>query len=241
MSVQALGWVFDHERTTSGTDRLVLLALANHASREQVEGAWEAWPGIDLLAREAGIRRRQTVKDALGRLVASGVVSVVVQGAPDGRVRADRRTNLYRIHPEHGGTVAVLPSGGHGGTPCAPHGGTPAVTTGARLPCPEPNEEPTTTEPGAAAAAAPDAATVLVAEVWERADPKPATPYVAVVKIARKLVAAGWQPDQVRDAMLAVPTISTGWVEAELRKRHRKPPGQQVQTDRARPGGRLAL
>lgn len=93
-----MSWILDYERTTTGTDRLVLLSLANHATKAPIDGAWESYPGIDLIRQEANIAKRQTVKDALARLVERGIISKDVQGAPDRRIRADRRPNLYRIH-----------------------------------------------------------------------------------------------------------------------------------------------
>ena len=96
MSVQALAWVFDHS-TARGADRLVLLALANHAGKEPVNGAWECWPGVATIAREAGLERHRTAQDALTRLEGAGAIERVLNGAPDGRIRPDRRPNLYRI------------------------------------------------------------------------------------------------------------------------------------------------
>lgn len=103
MSVQAISWVFDHSPTT-GTDRLVLLALANHAASD----SWECYPSIALLAREAGIGRPRTVQQSLGRLEADGHIERSINGAIDSRIRADRRPNLYRIL--HGVTLHAVPS-----------------------------------------------------------------------------------------------------------------------------------
>lgn len=119
MSVQALGWVLDHS-PTKGSDRLVLLSIANHAGTSPVDGAWEAWPGTATLQREARLDRERTVKDALARLVEAGAIERVVNGAPDDRVRKDRRTNLYRIQLDNGVTCDD--------TPCVWCGVTPNVT-----------------------------------------------------------------------------------------------------------------
>lgn len=139
MSIQAVAWVLEREPTTTGTDRLVLLSLANHANDQH-----EAWPGIETIEREAGVRRRQTVKDALNRLTTAGLVARKINGCPDARVPADRRTNLYRLAVDG----AELPTGegwltgardplerGHGSRS---DGGTLAVGTGAREASPEP-------------------------------------------------------------------------------------------------------
>jgi hypothetical protein len=124
MSVQALGWVFSHS-TTTGADRLVLLSIANHAGHDEVDGetVWEAWPSIALIQREAGLSRAQTVRDCLNRLIDGGHLTREVQGAPDDRIRADRRSNLYRILVSDGVTSHGTPSDG---TPSA-DGPTPHV------------------------------------------------------------------------------------------------------------------
>lgn len=137
MSVQALAWVLERESSTTGSDRLVLLSLANHAN-----DAREAWPSIDTIMREAGIRRRQTVKDALGRLEAKRLIARLVNGAPDQRLRGDRRPNLYVLAVDGG----ELPTGarepserGHGDRA---DGGTESAPAGAREPSPKPSGEP---------------------------------------------------------------------------------------------------
>lgn len=101
MSVQALGWVFDHSPTT-GSDRLVLLSLANHAGDTANGDGYEAYPSNETIGREAGLTREQTVKDAINRLIADGAITRVINGAPDERMRRDRRTNLCTILLDHG-------------------------------------------------------------------------------------------------------------------------------------------
>lgn len=81
--------VLNHSRASS-TDRLVLIGIANH------ESDGEAWPGVDRLARYAAVSGR-TVQRAIANLVELGELEVVRQGAPDARIREDRRPNLYRI------------------------------------------------------------------------------------------------------------------------------------------------
>jgi hypothetical protein len=95
MSYQATSAVFDHVPATmaSGSDRLVLLALANHASGDTME----CWPSIALIAKEAGVTE-DTVKRSLRVLVERGLIEREVNGAPDARIPRDRRPNLYRLH-----------------------------------------------------------------------------------------------------------------------------------------------
>lgn len=82
----------------------------------------------------------------------------------------------------------------------------------------------------------------LVEKVWERSNPKPATPFIAAVKIAKALLDAGHERDAIGRAMLAAPTISTRTVEIQLaRARPQKPSGPEIMEDRDGPSGRLDL
>jgi hypothetical protein len=84
----------------------------------------------------------------------------------------------------------------------------------------------------------------IATAVWERkkeaGQPTPAQPFVAVAKIADALLSAGHQPARIIDAMVAVPTISTRWVEAELARR-RPQRRAAVSEDRDAPEGRVVL
>lgn len=87
-------------------------------------------------------------------------------------------------------------------------------------------------------------AKVVLDAVWEtrraRSEPVPAS-YVGARKVIEALLRAGHADDAVREACLAVPTISTGWLEGELAKRRPKANGRAPSTDRDAPAGRLAL
>lgn len=96
MSIQALAWVLEREDTTTGADRLVLMSLANHAGWHH--GRWECWPTVEQIMREAGVHRRQTVKNAMQRLVESGLIERQINAAPDVRIPARRRPNLYVLN-----------------------------------------------------------------------------------------------------------------------------------------------
>lgn len=157
-----MGWVFTHS-PTHGSDRLVLLSLANHAGPSPVgtDAAFESYPGIALIQREAGLERQRTVQDALHRLEADGHIERVINGAPDERIRRDRRPNLYRILTANGVTCGdtrcscngetdgVTPLGVHGVTRGAERGDgsrrdgvTDRDATGCRFASPEPSVEP---------------------------------------------------------------------------------------------------
>lgn len=124
MSAQAFGWVLDHS-TTTGSERLVLISLANHARPDGTE----AWPSIAQVAKEAGVHE-STVKRCLRSLEERGFIQTEFNvGFP--RRRADRRTNSYTVvmtveNPAvHGG--ASRSTGAHlesnGGASTLDHGG----------------------------------------------------------------------------------------------------------------------
>jgi Helix-turn-helix domain len=74
VSIQAIAWVFDYSQA-AGTDRLVLLALANHANSE----TGECHPGFRRIAHEANCAP-STVTAAIRRLVELGEVEVSARG-----------------------------------------------------------------------------------------------------------------------------------------------------------------
>lgn len=84
MSIQAIAWVLENSEA-EGYDRLVLLAIANHADARGMN----AYPSIPLIAREARVHR-STVFRSLARLENLGEVVVV-------RDRAKRRCNEYIV------------------------------------------------------------------------------------------------------------------------------------------------
>lgn len=97
VSVQAMEWVLLHSDTT-GTDRLVLLSIANHADRN---GAG-AYPSAATIAAEANVHR-VTAFRSIERLESMGAIEVVHGG---GR----HRPNTYRIVTDKGSqTTTVSP------------------------------------------------------------------------------------------------------------------------------------
>lgn len=71
MSIQAIAWVLENSEATLA-DRLVLLAIANHADAR----GRNAWPAIPLIAREARVDER-TVYRALQALEQRGEIVIV--------------------------------------------------------------------------------------------------------------------------------------------------------------------
>lgn len=99
MSIAALNWVMGAPSQgvkplvgPSGSARLVLIALANHAN----DDGW-AWPSRETINAEANLTDR-TSAVALRWLVENGYLSVDPQGSPIEFVaRPQYRTNLYRL------------------------------------------------------------------------------------------------------------------------------------------------
>lgn len=90
-------------------ERCVMVALANHASSD----TFECWPALETIAGEAGLGGSEAARVVLRRLADKGWIEIVRHGAPDRRIRADRRPNLYRILDDgRDSDVAVHPSRG---------------------------------------------------------------------------------------------------------------------------------
>ena len=70
---------FAWQQVVPGGQKLVLLALADHADREGV-----CWPSVDHLASRCGLTRR-TVRKAVAALETAGLVAVERRRGPDGR------------------------------------------------------------------------------------------------------------------------------------------------------------
>lgn len=90
-----MAWALS-EPTTAGTDRLVLLSLANHANE-----IGQSWPSVATIAREANVSER-AVQRSIASLKKAGLVAVLTNAAPDERIPRDRRPNLYRILRKRG-------------------------------------------------------------------------------------------------------------------------------------------
>lgn len=193
------------------------------------DGDWQAWTGLS----------RTQVSRAKQRLIDAGLVEVDVRkkrGVPMSHWRLGRAVHRA-VSREPGPRDTARSSTPEEVEEEDPLAGTPT----ARLPLDDvPAVDP---EPAPAKDPIKERAREIVTKVWERSDPKPATPFVGVVKIAERLLRAGHDPQAIGRAMLAVPTISTGWVEAEIRKSSGTPPSRRapIDTDRDAPEGRIDL
>lgn len=217
----------DVDRVQPATCVAVFTALALHA-----HGSGEgARPKVDTIADLLDLSAAQVRRVIANVLVPAGVVT------KQARVEGGRKVgNAYTLtRPQ-----AHTPIAPQGALRIAPEGAVPQSRPEARSkeqPLEQPEEQ--TKEPDPVSVRARE----IVTKVWERSDPKPATPFVGVVKIAERLLRAGHDPQAIGRAMLAVPTISTGWVEAEIKKSSGTPPSRRapIDTDRDAPEGRIDL
>lgn len=217
-----MAWVLEHEHTTEGTERLVLIALANRAGE-----ADECWPAMATVAREANVSER-TAQRAIAKLCELGLLVKHPNGAPDvGHRKRDPRyrPNLYVLVR---GVTPVTPQADLGVTRGAARGDTgraQGVTSVSPESSIEPSSEPSTTPlaPSAEIEAAkpPDVATLILRAWWEATTPRPAQPYVACLGVVRKMLMAGWAPEDVAWALREAPVVSTGALTFTLNQRGR--------------------
>ena len=130
MSVEVMAWVLNHSPTT-GTDKIVLLGIANHAD----EHGGNAWPSVATLARYAGVSER-SCQYALRRLVEQGHIVVHRQAGGTRSTAPDRRPNLYEVVLS--GVQPASPRGGSGVQPASQRGATSFVR-GVQPVAPEPS------------------------------------------------------------------------------------------------------
>lgn len=216
----------DTDRVQPATCVAVFTALALHAHGD----GGGARPKVDTIADLLDLSAAQVRRVITKVLIPAGVV---IKKAD---VREGRKVgNVYTLtRPQ-----AHIPTAPQGALPIAPQGASESRPR-ARL------EEQSLEQP-LEQTKDPDPVTVrakeIVDKVWERSSPKPATPYIGVVKIAEALLRAGHDPQAIGRAMLAVPTISTRWVEAEINRSGGPPESRRtpIDTNRDAPEGRIDL
>jgi hypothetical protein len=124
VSVVAVRRVLEHSYAT-GTDRLVLVVLAEHADKE----TWTCFPSVAIIAKEANVKER-AAQAALRALQEAGEIDVEIHGAPYPKTRQQYRPNLYRV------TVGPCASGAPGDTTSADPVVHDSAPSGARERCP---------------------------------------------------------------------------------------------------------
>lgn len=210
---------------------LVHLAIADSTNDQY---GYELWMRQHRLAAKARVSRR-VVTDALAWLCDQGLLELMESGKKKGSANRYRllMPALPVVFDARQGTQPVP-------TPIEPTAeeGTQPVPTGVGEECLQNPRDNPKGEPKVDGLA--DART-LVERVWERSDPKPATPFIAAVKIAKALLDAGHERNAIGRAMLTAPTISTRTLEIELAKARPPAPRQAMMEDRDGPEGRIPL
>lgn len=235
-----IGQVFAHSKST-GSARLIMLALADVAHDS---GEISAYPrSHKILAKKANVHEA-TVKKAIDALVALGELTVTERG--DGRRSSDYRITIEGARSATPAVADDTPRDSETrpqGEPDAPPI-SPSLSVGA----------PSLSEDPAAGAAGhlfvvPDVppdpeqeakarAHALTVRVFERKTPKPAQKFVAVLAVAKALLAADWPEADVERAMVETPTISTRACEfTRSRWTNGHDPNAGIDTDRGGPTG----
>lgn len=99
MSVEVMAWVWKHSLAT-GTDRIILLAIADHAG----DDGTNAYPSVATLGSKCALSRR-TVQRSIARLVELGELEVEDQKGGGSWTRSDRRPNRYRVVMNDGASI----------------------------------------------------------------------------------------------------------------------------------------
>ena len=87
MSVKAMTWAF--EQPISGNEKVVLLALADHAN-----DVGECWPSISRIAEKSYVSER-TVQRIISKLVKDGFLQCTIRHDTLGRTAANKYTLLW--------------------------------------------------------------------------------------------------------------------------------------------------
>lgn len=225
--------------TSRGVSRLLLLALADEASEEGQLTAYRR--SRSHLAAKCNCSK-DTVRRAVTDLVQLGELTVLETGS--GLKSSNYQINLDVL----GGSKVATPPEESGGSTHA----TPGVA-----PTRPPRSRPR--DPGGSTVATPiiplfpvfpvkpvadspvpveSSAHSIAEQVWKSKTPRPATPFVAVRKIAQSLLDAGWDAHGIVDAMVAAPTISTRSVEMQLNLA--KPKSPRLDTNRDGVSGKVS-
>ncbi len=197
MSIESMALALHHSQA-KGTDKLILLGIANH------DGDGGAWPTLETLGRY-GACSRTRVRQAIARLIELGEITVDVQGGGNASTRPDRRPNRYTIrltcpddcdrtsaHRSHGSQMGA-PRSARGSDGCTP----------TRVTHVSPNRplEPSTTDTpnGVSAPTEGQRVNALAKRYTDRV---PLSNFPAVAGVVRKAVRVGmWSDDEICQAL----------------------------------------
>lgn len=135
-------------------------------------------------------------------------------------------------------------AGGRSPTPI-PQPPYPNLGSDAAAPPPPPSGEAVAVEGDDEGGVGVDRASVLLREFYDRSDPKPAQPWPAMLGVVRKMLTAGWSPDEVGWALRDAPAVSTAALTLSLNRRrsgrngagHGRPTGLDAVAEYARQEG----
>lgn len=138
-------WVL-HHAPVSGTDKVLLLGIANHADSE----GGNAWPSVHTLAKYANVSER-SVQQSLRKLEESGLIRVRRQAGGLRDTRDDRRPNLYEVVMGQPalpvGVKRSSPRRRRDGVKSAAPRGEARFADGVKPASPEPSREPSENRP----------------------------------------------------------------------------------------------
>lgn len=240
MSGRATGWVLKEFPITCVADRnrkLMLLGVADSANPE----GEHARPGVQALMDEWAFDRA-TVHRHLAWLVKEGWLEETDKGVGRGNWTEYRLPKMVAAcNQKRSQAATVTPD--KGSQPDRESVAIPGSLSSSKT-----EEKDVVLQPSLDGATQPTQPAKpierrVAEKVFERKTPKPAGKhaFVATMKIATALLAAGWHPQQIEDAMVAASTISIGAVEIELNRRRGQQSTRSVDDARDAPGGRIKL
>lgn len=234
MSVEALSLALHHSRA-KGTDKLVLIGIANH------DGDGGSWPSHETLAKYANCSVTR-VKQSIKTLVELGEIAVQVKAGGDSNTRNDRRPNLYMVTlvcpPTCDGSkkhrTTVTPSACrneiHDSQKCDPRQAEMDATTGTPSAYEPPIENRPKVEPRSTSSNAGDD---VAKRWWEEQDPRPAGKgaWWSTLNACRAVAHAGWEAEQIYQALNRIGGVPS---VAQLDRELRRPGGRRYETNRER-------
>lgn len=224
MSVEAMTVVLHHS-AASGTDKLVLLGIANH------DGDGGAWPAVATLAKYANVSER-SVQRSLTALVERGEVRVIYRDGGTRSTREDRRPNRYEILvccPEScdrttqhktRGDASVTPSSQGSRGDAGNARGDVLVSSGVTPTSPEPSYEPPRNHPSPAdfSTSSSPKVTRATADDWVSAD----SPVGGGPVVPQAAPGGEMSAEDLREIVCAVISIRPEWqtpgIQAQLRQ-----------------------
>lgn len=245
MSARATSWVQEHFPIVTSADRnrkIVLLCVAECCNSRGEYGH----PGIEPIVSQWAFDRT-TVMRHLKWLVTNGWLTVVEQGNGRGNATVFDITKMIAERVAHCDPLQNRKGRNPRRKGSQPDDETVAIAGALTTPSSGNTHELHSEHDNVLALEVVDSlrpstaqlARAITQRVFETKRPKPATPFPGVLKIAKRLLEAGWAEGEIEAAMHRARTISTGWVEAELSKS--KPRSRAVDTDRSSPEGRITI